>query len=376
MHLLVTGGLGFIGSNFIRHILQHRPDWTVINLDKETYAATPNNNIDFRNNPQYSFVRGDICDFDVVSKILRNDSLDVIMHFAGETHVDKSIDDVEELKRLEFTKTNVIGTQTLLEAVTAHHRLVKNGQAKKRIDRFIHMSTDEVYGDLMTGNSIFGYYRKKTASSETDKLDAKIGNFYAITKETADKTAQTYATAPHNLPIIIIRSSNNYGPWQYPEKLLPLAITNAEEGKNILLYGDGGQIRDWVHVEDTCEALLAVIEKGKVPEIYNVGGTWQYGKERREYTNREIAEMITKLMGNDLSIIKHVQDRAHHDRLYAIDWSKLHAHTGWEPRIPFPMGLERTITWCKQNRVWWEYIKSGKFKEWYRMQYQQRGIKK
>lgn len=372
MHLLVTGGLGFIGSNFIRYIFTHRQDWYITNLDKETYCATPNAHIDFRDNPNYTFVHGDVCDFELASSLLRKDSLDVIMHFAGETHVDKSIDDLEELKRLEFTQTNVRGTQTLLEAVNAHHKLVKNRHAKKRIERFIHMSTDEVYGDLMEGNSFSGYHRKKGSSSETDKLDAKIGNLYAITKENADKTAQTYATDPHNLPVIIVRSSNNYGPWQYPEKLLPLAITNVEEGKNILLYGDGGQIRDWVYVEDTCEALLAVIENGKIPEIYNVGGTWQYGKERKEYTNREIAEIIMKLFGKDTSKIKHVQDRPHHDRLYAIDWSKLHAHTQWEPRIPFPLGLEKTIAWYKQNRAWWEYIKSGQFKEWYRMQYQQR----
>ncbi len=369
MHLLVTGGLGFIGSNFIRYILQHRPDWRITNLDKETYCATPNERIDFGNHPHYSFVHGDICDFAQVSSLLEKDSLDVIMHFAAETHVDKSIADVEELKRLEFTKTNIDGTQTLLEAVNAHHNRVKGGHGKKRIERFIHMSTDEVYGDLMEGNNFSGYRRKKLASSETDKLDAKVGNLYAITKEMADKTVQTYALSPHNLPIIVVRSSNNYGPWQYPEKLIPLAITNVLEGKTIPVYGDGGQIRDWVYVEDTCEALLRIIEKGKVPEIYNIGGTWKYGKERREYTNRGVAELLACLLRKDMFVIKHVQDRSHHDRLYAIDWSKLQAHTGWEPKMPLSPGLEKTIDWYKQNRGWWEQIKSGQFREWYRKQY-------
>jgi dTDP-glucose 4,6-dehydratase len=315
MHLLVTGGAGFIGSNFIRHVLQ-KPEVRVTNLDKLTYAGNPANLADLSGNPRYRFVQGDICDAKVVNECVKD--ADAIVHFAAESHVDNSIADPNV-----FAQTNVYGTLTLLNA------------ARKKNTRFLHVSTDEVYGSRETG-----------AFTEKDALSPSSP--YSASKAASDLLALSYYTT-YGMPVTVTRSSNNFGPHQHPEKLIPLFITNLLEGRKVPLYGDGKNVRDWVYVEDNCAAIFAALQHGKLGEIYNIAGG-------NELPNVEITKKILSALGKDESSIEYVKDRPGHDRRYAIDGRKIRA-LGWEPKHDFATALQKTIGWYKSNAAWWKPLK-------------------
>ena len=332
MNLLVTGGCGFIGSNFIRHILQQYSDYRVINFDKLTYAGNPANLKDVESYPRYGFVRGDICDPEVV-ELLVSRKPDVIVHFAAESHVDKSIQDADV-----FVKTNIYGTHVLLEAAR-----------RQKVERFVYISTDEVYGSRSDGHF-----------KESDALNPS--NPYAASKAAADLLVQAYAKT-YGIPVVITRSSNNFWPYQYPEKLMGLAITNLIEDKKIPIYGDGKYMRDWLYVLDNCEAIDRVVHDGRDGEIYNIGG----GNER---TNLEIIEMILEEFAKDTSHIEYVKDRPAHDRRYALDTTKIREQLGWQPRRVFKEALRDKIAWYRNNEDWWKPIKSGEFLDYYKKQYQ------
>ena len=317
MNLLVTGGSGFIGSNFIRHMLGKYPDYKIINLDKLTYAGNPDNLKDVEDNPNYSFVCGDICDVDVVKKVMQQ--VDRVVHFAAESHVDRSIDD-----GAVFVRTNVLGTHTLLESALEHD-----------IKRFVHVSTDEVYGSINEGSF-----------KETDMLVPSSP--YSSSKAGSDLLAQSYHIT-HDLPVIITRCTNNFGPYQYPEKLIPLFVTNLVDNKKVPVYGTGQNVRDWIHVLDHCKAVDFVLHNGSVGEIYNVGGG-------AEETNREITQKLLKILGKNDSMIEYVEDRLGHDLRYSLDCSKL-IEMGWAPEYDFNDGLEETAKWYVDNRWWWEKLK-------------------
>jgi len=317
MDVLVTGGSGFIGSNFIRYMLEKYPEYRMINLDKLTYAGNPDNLTDVGNNPNYSFVRGDICDMDVVNEVMQQ--VDQVVHFAAESHVDRSIDDGSV-----FVRTNVLGTHTLLESALKHG-----------IKRFIHVSTDEVYGSIDEGSF-----------KETDILVPSSP--YSSSKAGSDLLAQSYYIT-HKLPVIVTRCTNNFGPYQYPEKLIPLFVTNLLENRKVPVYGTGQNVRDWIYVLDHCKAVDFVLQDGSVGEIYNIGG----GAEK---TNLEITEMIIKKVGLDGSMIEYVKDRLGHDLRYSLDCSKLRG-LGWGPEYDFDEALEETIRWYLNNRWWWEKLK-------------------
>ena len=320
MNILVTGGAGFIASNFIRLILQKKPDWKITNLDKLTYCGNLNNLKDIENNPNYTFKQGDICDEKIVNQIMKE--TDIVFHFAAESHVDNSIKDP-----FIFTKTNIIGTQTLLEAARKHN-----------IKKFIHVSTDEVYGSVHAG-----------FSKENDPLEPNSP--YSASKTASDHIVRSYHVT-FGVPTIITRSSNNSGPYQFPEKLIPLFVTNLFEGKKVPLYGDGMNIRDWIYVIDNCEGILFAAENGKIGETYNIGGD-------NPYPNVKITKLIIELTGKDESSIEYVKDRPGHDRRYALDSSKLHA-LGWKPNHNFESALKETIKWYKDNPNWWKPLKGKK----------------
>jgi len=319
MKLLVTGGAGFIGSNFIRQMIDSPADWEVINLDILTYAGNLNNLKGIEKNPRYTFIKGDICNRDIVNTILDNHKVDAIVHFAAESHVDRSIADAAA-----FVMTNILGTHTLLECARSH-----------TIPKFIHISTDEVYGSTM-GRSF----------NETDILSPSSP--YSASKAGSDLLALSYFTT-YNLPVIITRCTNNFGPYQFPEKLIPLFVTNLLDGKKVPVYGTGKNVRDWVHVSDHCRAVEFLLEHGTPGEIYNVGG----GNEK---TNLEITHKILDLLFMDDSRIEYVMDRPGHDFRYSLDCSKLHA-LGWKPRYSFDDALEETILWYSQNEWWWRPLK-------------------
>jgi dTDP-glucose 4,6-dehydratase len=329
MKLLITGGAGFIGSNFIRHILKKYPDYKIINLDKLTYCGNLENLKDIENNSNYSFVKGDICDKEIVDKLVSQ--VDVIIHFAAETHVDRSITDA-----ITFIETDVIGTFTLLEAARKHN-----------VKKFIQISTDEVYGEIKEGSF-----------KETDEL--KPRNPYSAAKAAADRLAYSFF-ATYKLPVIITRSSNNYGPYQYPEKVIPLFVTNLLEGKKVPLYGDGLNIRDWLFVDDNCEAIDFILHNGKLGEVYNVAG-------KSEVTNLELTKFILKELGKDESFIEHVKDRPGHDKRYSLNIDKVQ-QLGWQPKHNFQEAMKQTIQWYKNNNDWWKKIKDGTFQEYYNKQY-------
>jgi len=316
-NLLVTGGSGFIGSNFIRHMLGKYPDYKIINLDKLTYAGNPDNLEDVENNPNYSFVCGDICDPDVVSKVMQR--VDHVVHFAAESHVDRSIEDGSI-----FVRTNVLGTHTLLESAL-----------KYNIMRFVHISTDEVYGSILNGSS-----------KETDILTPSSP--YSSSKAGSDLLAQSYHIT-HNLPMIITRCTNNFGPYQYPEKLIPLFVTNLVDNKKVPVYGTGQNVRDWIHVLDHCKAIDFVLHNGSIGEIYNVG----CGAEK---TNLEITQKLLEILGKNDSMIIYVEDRLGHDLRYSLDFSKL-MEMGWAPEYDFNDGIKETAKWYVDNRWWWEKLK-------------------
>ena len=319
MKILVTGGSGFIGSNFIKYMLNEHPDDAIINLDKLTYAGNPDNLKDVENNPNYSFVRGDICDQNLVDRLMQEQQIDHIAHFAAETHVDRSITDGSA-----FVRTNLLGTHTLLDSALRHG-----------IDRFIHISTDEVYGSVIEGSF-----------KETDVLNPS--SLYSSSKAGSDLLAQSYYIT-HNLPVIITRCTNNFGPYQYPEKLIPLFITNLLDDKKVPVYGTGQNVRDWIYVLDHCRAIDFILRHGEAGEIYNIGG----GAER---TNLEITEKILEILGKDGSMIEYVKDRPGHDFRYSLDCSKL-KDLGWVPEYNFEDALEKTIRWYIGNEWWWRKLK-------------------
>jgi dTDP-glucose 4,6-dehydratase len=316
MKILVTGGAGFIGSNFILHMMNSHPDIEVLNLDVLTYAGNLDNLKGVDKNPLYTFIRGDICDPEIVNAILDRHKIDVIVHFAAESHVDRSI-----TKASEFVRTNVLGTHNLLEC-TRH----------RPIDRFIHISTDEVYGSIMKGS----FKERDTLSPSSP---------YSASKAGSDLLALSYFTT-YKLPVIITRCTNNFGPYQYPEKLIPLFVTNLIAGKKVPVYGTGKNIRDWIHVNDHCRAIEFLLKKGIFGEIYNIGG----GNEK---TNIEITERILRLLKKDESFIEHVADRPGHDFRYSLDCSKL-LKLGWSPRYSFEEGLKDTVEWYLRNEWWWK----------------------
>lgn len=315
MNLLVTGGAGFIGSNFIRHMLSLHPDCAVINLDALTYAGNRENLRDAESNPRYTFVQGDIGDRDLVRSVMEKHRIDTVVHFAAESHVDRSIADPSI-----FVKTNVLGTQTLLEAARV-----------RNVERFIHISTDEVYGSTLKGSF-----------KETDRLTPSSP--YASSKAGSDLLALSYHTT-FGLPVIVTRCTNNFGPYQYPEKLIPLFVTNLLDGKKVPVYGTGKNVRDWIHVEDHCRAVDFLLKKGHAGEIYNIGG----GNER---TNLEITGTILRLLQKDQSSVRYVTDRPGHDLRYSLDCTRLE-QLGWKPVRSFEEGLVDTVAWYRNNEGWW-----------------------
>lgn len=319
MSLLVTGGAGFIGSNFIRYMLRAHPDYNIVNLDSLTYAGNPNNLKDCDSNPRYTFIRGDICDVPLVNTIMQKYAVDNVINFAAESHVDRSIADGSV-----FVKTNILGTYTLLEA-----------SKRQNVHRFIHISTDEVYGSARLGS-----FR------ETDILTPSSP--YSSSKAGSDLLTLSFYTT-YDMPVIVTRCTNNYGPYQFPEKLIPLFVTNLIDGKKVPVYGSGRNIRDWIHVEDHCRAVDFLLEKGNSGEIYNIGG-------ENEMTNLEITEKILKLLKKDDSMIEYVQDRPGHDFRYSLNCTKLRA-LGWRPSHSFEEGLSETIGWYVQNEWWWRPLK-------------------
>jgi len=332
MKLLVTGGAGFIGSNFIHYILKKYPEYQIINLDLLTYAGNLENLKELENNLNYKFVKGDIADYTLVNELASE--VDVIVHFAAESHVDRSI-----LDSKSFIQTNVLGTHALLEAA-------KNNGNK----RFHHVSTDEVFGSLEAGEAGF---------NELTPYDPRSP--YSASKASSDHLVRAYFHT-YGLPVTISNCSNNYGPYHFPEKLIPLFITNLMEGKKIPLYGDGTHVRDWLHVEDHCRAIDAIIHQGKIGETYCVGGD-------SEKTNKEITYAILALMGKGEEMIEFVKDRPGHDKRYAIDFSKIKKELGWEPSVSFTEGLQKTVEWYKNNETWWKNIKAGNYKDYYEKQY-------
>jgi dTDP-glucose 4,6-dehydratase len=333
--ILVTGGAGFIGSNFIRHLLGTRRDVSILNFDKLTYAGNPESLSDLAPDPRYDFVRGDISDSAAVGDVFKR-GFDAVVNFAAETHVDRSIEDASP-----FVLTNVLGTQCLLEAARA-----------RKLPRFVHISTDEVYGSAPAGGSF----------TEETILDPRSP--YAASKASADHFVTAYANT-YGVSAITLRCTNNYGPFQFPEKLIPLIIANAQEDKTLPIYGDGMQERDWLFVEDYCRAITLALEKGKTGEIYNVSaGTPQ--------PNLKIVKTILQHLGKPATLMQYVRDRPGHDRRYALDSSKIRRELGWQPQVPFEDGLRRTIDWYRSNPSWLEHARSGEYRNYYYRHYTNR----
>lgn len=334
MKLLVTGGAGFIGSNFILYWMNKNPQDKIVNLDKLTYAGNPENLKNVQNNPNYEFIKGDICDASVVEKAMNG--VDTVLHFAAETHVDRSISDP-----FEFVKTNVLGTQVLLDAAL-----------KENVKRFHHISTDEVYGSLnLEDKNIFNERTNYNPSSP-----------YSASKAGSDHLVRSFYYT-YALPITISNCSNNFGPYQFPEKVIPVAITNIIEGKKVPVYGDGLYVRDWLYVEDHCRAIDLILEKGKIGETYCIGGLTE------DINNLEVIKKIIKILGSNESEIEFVKDRPGHDRRYALDWSKIKNELGWTPKHNFDEWLEKTVSWYKENEGWWKNVKNGEYKKYYEKQY-------
>ena len=341
--LLVTGGSGFIGSNFVRFVLARRPDWKITNLDCLSYSGNPENLSDIENDPRYTFVHGDILDRQVVDRLISE--CDAVVHFAAESHVDRSI-----LDSKPFIESNVLGTQSLLDAARASGRFCGDG------GRFVHVSTDEVYGSLPLDQPQLLF---------TEKTPIATNSPYSASKAGSDLLVRAYHHT-FGLDAVTTRCSNNFGPYQFPEKVIPLFVTNLIEGKQVPLYGDGKNVRDWLHVEDHCEAILAVLEEGRPGEVYNIGGN-------NERSNLELTHAILEIMGKGQEMIKPVTDRLGHDRRYAIDASKIKNELGWEPtRSAWPAALEKTVQWYVDHPRWWQRVKSGEYRNYYEQQYNQR----
>ncbi|TMA92063.1 MAG: dTDP-glucose 4,6-dehydratase [Deltaproteobacteria bacterium] len=331
--VLVTGGAGFIGSNLVRFLRRERPEWKVVNLDKLTYAGNAESVADLRQDPGHVFVRGDIANAELAEHLIRHHAVDAILNLAAESHVDRSI-----LGPGIFVQTNVSGTQVLLEAAR-----------QARVKRFLQISTDEVYGSLGASGKF------------TEASTLRPSSPYSASKAAADLLVLAYGHT-FGLDVVVTRCSNNYGPYQFPEKLIPLMIANALEGRRLPVYGDGLQVRDWIHVEDHCRALLAALEKGRGGEIYNIGSD-------NEWPNIQIVGRLLEILQKPRELIEHVKDRPGHDRRYAIDASKARAELGWSPHIAFPDGLKATVEWYQQNRGWWERVRTGDYRTYYDRNY-------
>ena len=334
MKLLVTGGAGFIGSNFVLYWTRNHPEDQVVNFDKLTYAGNLENLKSVESNPNYSFVHADITDSDAVNSAMSG--VDTVVHFAAETHVDRSIKEP-----FAFVKTNVLGTQVLLDAAL-----------KNNIKRFHHVSTDEVFGALTLDS-------KEKFNEHTPYAPRSP---YSASKAGSDHLVRAYHIT-YGLPITITNCSNNFGPFMFPEKFIPLTITNLLEGKKIPVYGDGLYVRDWLYVEDHCRAIEAVLEKGKIGETYCVGGMSE------PVANIDVAKKLLQLLGKDESSIEYVKDRPGHDRRYDVNWSKIKQEFGWSPQHNFDEWLEKTVDWYRTNQDWWKHAKSGEYQKYYEEQY-------
>ncbi len=339
MKLFITGGQGFIGSNFVRYWMKNHPDDDIVNFDLLTYAGNIENLKDLSSNPRYAFVQGDIRNKDQVMKAMSG--VDTVVHFAAETHVDRSIMDPSS-----FVTTNVLGTQVLLECAK-----------ELSITRFHHISTDEVFGSLELG----------TKEKFSEKTPYTPHSPYSASKAGSDHLVRAYFDT-YGLPVTITNCSNNYGPYQYPEKLMALTITNILEGKKVPVYTPGNQVRDWLYVEDHCSAIEAVLEKGIIGETYCVGGLTE------DVTNKDVISMMLKLLGKDDSYMELVKDRPGHDVRYAIDWTKIQTKLGWKPSVSLEEGLKKTIDWYISNESWWKRLKDEKFNAYYKNQYEEREV--
>jgi dTDP-glucose 4,6-dehydratase len=332
MTILVTGGAGFIGSAFVRMSIA-QTDWRVVNLDKLTYAGNLENLTSVAENPRYRFVHGDICDQALVDSTLAEEKPDAIVHFAAESHVDRSI-----LSPEPVIQTNFRGSFTMLEAAR-----------RRGVQRFVHVSTDEVYGSL------------KAPLEATEEFPLNASSPYSASKAASDLLARSYFVT-YKLPVLITRASNNYGPYQFPEKLIPLMITNAFEGRRLPVYGDGQQVRDWLYVDDHCRGVMAVLAKGREGEIYNIGGN-------RSLPNLDVVHKVLQLTGKPESLIEYVKDRPGHDRRYALSSEKLMHETGWQPLTNFETGLAETIDWYRANSAWVAGVRSGAYLTYYERNY-------
>jgi len=348
--VLVTGGCGFIGVNFVRLLLETRDDLQVINLDKLTYAGNLQSLSEVENHARYTFVRGDICDNSLIDRLFTSHDIQAVVHFAAESHVDRSITGPEA-----FVQTNVFGTFTLLESAKKYWLDQGKGDSSSR---FLHVSTDEVYGSL--GKD--GYFTENTPYDPRSP--------YSASKASSDHFVRAYFHT-YGLPILITNCSNNYGPYQFPEKLIPLVLNNALAGKPLPVYGDGGNIRDWLYVRDHCEAILQVLDQGNIGESYNIGG-------HNEKTNLDVVKRLCDMLDAKVGLlhdkprqelITFVQDRLGHDRRYAIDAGKIERELGWRPRYNFDQGMEKTVDWYLENRQWSESVMDGSYRKYYETMY-------
>lgn len=345
--LLITGGAGFIGSNFIKYMLDKYQNYRIVNLDVLTYAGNLENLKDIENNPNYKFVKGDIADRELVNSLFEEKNFDHVVNFAAESHVDRSIEDPEV-----FLRTNIMGTQVLLDAVKKYWMIGEDEQGYPIYRdgvKYLQISTDEVYGAL--GKT--GVFTEITPLAPNSP--------YSASKASADMIVRAYHET-FKLPMNITRCSNNYGPYQFPEKLIPLMIANCLNDKELPVYGDGMQVRDWLHVKDHCSAIDVVIHKGKMGEVYNVGGN-------NEKANIEIVKLIIEKLGKKEDLIKYVKDRLGHDRRYAIDNTKITTELKWKTSYTFEQGIEEIINWYIENTDWWEKIRSGEYMEYYKKMY-------
>lgn len=333
MHLLITGGAGFIGSNFVHLVLKEHPDVTLVNVDALTYCGNLENLSSVEDDPHYRFVKADISDSEAMEKLFSAEPFDAVINFAAETHVDRSI-----TGPAVFLGTNVIGTQVLLDMAL-----------KYKTKRFVQISTDEVYGSLPET----GYFTEETPLAPNSP--------YSASKASADFLVRAYVHT-YGLDAVITRCSNNYGPFQFPEKLIPLMITNALEDHPLPVYGDGMNVRDWLHVEDHCQAIWTVLEKGRSGEVYNIGGS-------NEWHNLMLVKELLHILNKPESLITFVKDRPGHDRRYAIDASKIQRELGWRPSYDFAAGLRQTVDWYVKHEDWWRRVKSGEYQSYYKKQY-------
>jgi len=349
--LLITGGAGFIGSNFVQYQIEHNPNYRIIVLDNLTYAGNLENLISVENHRNYRFIKGDICDFELLNRIFSEESITSVVHFAAESHVDRSI-----LGPQDFIRTNIEGTFTLLETARKFWGSDPDGKV------FIHISTDEVYGSLGFNDPAF-----------TEGSPYKPNSPYSASKAASDHLVRSYFHT-YNIPTIITHCSNNYGPYQFPEKLIPLMIINAIEGKPLPIYGKGQNIRDWIYVDDHCKAIDTILRKGIPGHVYNIGAD---NEQKNIDVVNLICDSIDKRLGltgenSTSNLITYVADRPGHDLRYAIDTDKIRHELGWSPEESFARGLQKTIAWYLDNRNWWQRIRSGDYQSYYEAQYRQR----